>query len=819
MAKKRKDKRDEVAKPKITRLRPAPDQGLSADEAARRLSWGYGNEPQDPPTKTVGQIFRTNLLTYFNMIFLLLAVVVCLVGAFWELKFLIVVIINVAVGIAQELQAKRALDKMNFLASPKALVVRDGAETTVPSSDVVLDDIVIFAAGNQIYADAVVVSGSCQVNESLITGEADEITKNPGDALMSGSFVLSGRCAAQLTHVGADSYVSKLARQAKQSGKAPQSEMIRSLNRLVGIVGIIIIPVGIALFYRQMVGLGFDIQQSAVNTVGALTGMIPEGLYLLTTAALTVSVVRLTQKRILVHDMRCIETLARVDVLCVDKTGTITENKMTVRDIHCLCEDRFNEDDIRLIMSDYVGNMGADNETMIALQRYFTGNVSQSAVKTLPFSSSRKYGGVSYHEDESYLLGAPEFILGSGYARHQDIIEAYSAQGCRVLLLALYDGDIEENGVSGDVMPLALILLTNKIRAEAPETFGYFAEQGVAIRVISGDNPVTVSQVAIEAGIADAENFVDAITLDTPEKIMEAAEKYTVFGRVTPQQKRKLIRAMKVQGHTVAMTGDGVNDVLALKDADCSIAMASGSDVASQVSQLVLMDSDFAAMPSVVAEGRRVINNIERSASLFLVKNIFSLFLALISISATLPYPITPSQMSLVSGLCIGFPAFVLALEPNNNRIKGHFLRNVLYRALPAGLANVTLVLGVIAFYSIFGISAGELSTISAIIIGVVGCIVVYQVCKPYNALRKALFACVTGGFFLSITVPFLRSFFSLSNLTNGGLLILVVCSLVAFPIMSSYQRALSWINEKTKPFREKISADLARRRRGRRKT
>lgn len=788
----------------LPRVSAAVNMGLSTQQASERLMAGYANTPVEPPTKTVVQIIKSNVFTYFNLIFFVLGSLTIFIRSYNDLSFLVIIIINILAGIVQEVQAKTSLDKLSIMAAPKGTVIRDGHELTINNEEVVLDDIAVFTAGNQIYADAIVIEGEVLVNESLITGEADEITKKSGDSLLSGSYILSGKCYARLDKVGADSYISKLSLEAKKSGKVQKSEMMTSLDGLVKVIGIIIIPVGFALFYRQTNSLGGTFESGIQSTVAALIGMIPEGLYLLTTAALAISVIRLAKKRVLVHEMRCIETLARVDVLCVDKTGTITENKMTFKDTVCLCENRFVEDDIRLIMSDYLGNMANDNETMSALHKYFKDTVTQKAIKTLPFSSSRKYGGVSYAEDESYLMGAPEFILGDDYDSYKDQIEKYSQLGCRVLLLAMYDGDIARDGVNGDVLPIALLLLTNKIRPDAPKTFAYFKEQDVTVKVISGDNPVTVSQVAIDAGIPNAEIFVDAVTLDSPAKILEAAEKYTVFGRVTPQQKRLLIRAMKSSGHTVAMTGDGVNDVLALKEADCSIAMASGSDVAAHISQLVLLDSNFASMPSVVAEGRRVINNIERSASLFLVKNIFSLFLALITISATLPYPITPSQMSLLSGLCIGFPAFVLAMEPNTNRITGHFLKNVLYRAFPAGLTNVTLVLGVIAFYNVFGLSESDLSTISAMIVTVVGIIVVYRVCQPFNLLRKALFISIVVSFLFCLI--FLPSFFSLTALSTGGMLTFVVFIVAAIPVIWAYENIITMINNKTKPLQQLLS-------------
>jgi cation-transporting ATPase E len=479
----------------------------------------------------------------------------------------------------------------------------------------------------------------------------------------------------------------------------------------------------------------------------------------------------------------------------VDKTGTITENKMTVKDVVPLCETRFNEDDIRMIMSDYVGNSAADNETMDALQKYFRGTVMQKASGTLPFSSARKYGGVSYAEDETYLLGAPEMILGHTYAAHREVIEHYSGLGCRVLLLALYDGKLQDETLQAELLPLALILLTNKIREEAAETFAYFERQGVTIKVISGDNPVTVSSVSREAGITGAEYYIDATTLDTPQAIYDAVKLYTVFGRVRPEQKRLFIKALKAQGHTVAMTGDGVNDVLALKDADCSIAMASGSDVACRVSQLVLLNSDFSAMPSVVDEGRRVINNIERSACLFLVRNIFSLGLALITLFAALPLPIFPNQMSLVGGLTIGIPGFILALEPNFKRIEGHFLRNVIFRALPAALTNIILVSGVIVYSIVFELTREETSTMVLIVLSAVGILMVFMVSQPMNWLRRLLFLGVVCAMLFAFF--FLSELFSISPLGLEAGLLLAFFVVATYPIMWGLRHGLGWVAQK----------------------
>lgn len=784
----KKRKTEEPMRRPVPVLETNPEAGLSSAQAQERVDAGWANLPIDPPGKTVGQIIKSNVFTYFNMLFFLLAAFVLVFGTWQNAMFLGVVFANIAIGIVQELRSKRTLDKLTLLTAPHGAVIRDGRQRKIPTSEMVRDDIVVFSAGSQIFADAVVVAGECSVNEALITGEADEIKKPAGADLLSGSFVVSGECRARLTQVGADSYANRLTIEAKEAKPPQQSEMMRSLTRLVQIIGIAIIPLGILMAIKEIVWLERSVSDGVVATVASLIGMIPEGLYLLTSMALAAGVVRLAQKKTLVHDMGCIETLARVDVLCVDKTGTVTENKMAVEDVIPLCPDRFEEEDIRLIMADYVAAMRADNDTMAALRKYFTGKVTQQAIKAVPFTSAKKFGGVSFHEDETYLLGAPDVLLGERYGKYARQIDAYSSKGCRVLLLALYDGQPDDEELDAPLMPISLILLSNKIRAEAPETFRYFAKQGVAIKVISGDNAMAVSEVAKRAGIKGAESYVDARTLETEEDIAEAIEKYTVFGRVTPDQKRKFVRALKAGGHTVAMTGDGVNDVLALKEADCSIAMASGSDAASQVSHIVLLESNFAAMPSVVAEGRRVINNIERSAALFLVKNIFSFALALISLIFTLPYPVTSAQMSLVSALTIGAPGFVLAMEPNISRIKGKFLPNVIYRALPGALTDLFLVLGVILFCMVFEVEDNMMSTVCAIILNIVGLMVVHFTCKPYNLLRKVMIGGLTAAFVFCVVM--LPQLFTLSSLDLPGAMILVVFALLSAPALIVIRRA-----------------------------
>lgn len=759
------------------------DQGLNRAQVEERLKGGWANTPVQSPTRSVGRIIRDNLLTYFNLVFTILAVLVLIAGGVRDLLFYVTVVINALIGIVQELRSKKTLDSLSLVAAPKAVAVRDGMEYTIPAAELVRDDVVVFSAGDQICADAVVLTGDLQVNESLITGEADEIPKTAGSELLSGSFVVSGSCRARLTAVGQDSFVSRLTIEAKRHQKATQSEMMSSLTKLVKIIGIIIIPVGIVLFLNQYLHLHMTWNDSILKTVGALVGMIPEGLYLLTSVALAVSVIRLAQKRTLTHDLACIEMLARVNVLCVDKTGTITEPDMDVENVVLLCPDRFVMSDVRMIMADHTSAHGRDNETEKALAEYFNDAPMRRAAGVIPFTSRTKFAGTVFEGDETYLIGAPEVLLGERFPEYEEELEPYYETGSRVLMLIMYDGALDTDRPDGSrVLPIALITLSNRIRPAAPDTFEYFRKQGVGIKVISGDNARTVSGIARKAGIEGAENYIDARELDSDAKITEAVTRYTVFGRVTPEQKRKIVRALKFAGNTVAMTGDGVNDVLALKEADCSVAMASGSDVACQVSHIVLLDSDFAAMPSVVGEGRRVINNIERSAALFLVKNIFSLLMALLSLAAGFMYPVEAAQLSLVSTFTIGIPSFVLALEPSTGAVTGKFLKNVLFRALPAGVAYTIVVLGAIGFGAAFEMTPGQISTVCAMLLAIAGVVVVFRICRPWTKLRKILIVFITAA--LAFGCVFMRGWFKLELLTIGSLLVLATLSLLTAPMI-----------------------------------
>lgn len=771
-----------------TRYRPDHQTGLTAQQVQEHRMHGWTNQPVDPPSKTTKEIIQENVFTYFNLIFLVLAVLLCLVGSFRDLTFLPVIVLNTLIGIIQETRAKKVLDNLTMLNAPHAMVIRDGKKSQINAEDLVVDDIVIFEAGNQVCADAEVCAGEVQVNESLLTGESDEITKRKGDQLMSGSFIVSGQCHARLEKVGADSYISRLTLEAKAMQNTEQSEMIRSLDKLVKWVGVAIIPIGIILFIQAFVFQGEGFQSSVTSMIAAVIGMIPEGLYLLASVALAVSSIRLAQKKVLLHDMKCIETLARVNVLCVDKTGTITENTMEVQDV--IPTKEYEEGKLRPLselLGDFTAAQSSDNITMEAMKRYFKIASGKKAVAKTGFSSASKYSSVTF-EEASYVLGAPEFVLKEQYENYEEAISAHASKGARVLVFGTAKEEPDGKPLKEAVTPLAYVLLANPIRQEAKETFTYFAEQGVEVKVISGDNPLTVSEVAKEAGIAGAERYVDASTLHTEEEMRAAVLNNAVFGRVTPNQKRKFVQILKEEGKTVAMTGDGVNDVLALKDADCSIAMASGSDAAAQASQLVLLESDFSCMPEVVLEGRRVVNNIQRSASLFLVKNIFSFLLSLVSFVFMFTYPLEPSQISLISMFTIGVPAFFLALEPNKNIIKGHFLTNVFLKALPAALTDVLAVGALVIFGRTFGVSSADISTAATMLLSIVGFMILYTISAPMNVLRGVILGgCIVGLLFCSI---FLNDLFAITGMTTKCVMLFVVFAIATEPVL----RYLTWL-------------------------
>ncbi len=768
-----------------------PSQGLTAAQVRQRTAAGLAAGKPRPTGKSEQEIIFTHIFTFFNLIFVLLAAMLVLGGSTaMNMGFLWVAAINTVIGIVQEIRAKRAVDKLTLVAARPLVLIREGQKQSVAPEAILRDDIAEFGQGDQIAADGILRTGQLWVDESQVTGEADAVEKQPGDEIKSGSIVLSGRGRVQLTAVGENSFAAKLAREAKANPKAKKSEMMRSLDRLIFVVGLALVPVGAVLFYQEYRVLNLGLETSVEGTVAALVGMIPEGLYLLTSIAMAASALKLSRDKVLVQDMNCIETLARVDVLCVDKTGTITEADMALEQVLPL-SDR----DMAPILTALYGSQAPDNATAKAIQEKYPGESPWACTKRIPFTPEAKWSGAVFENQGAYLVGAPEYILTERYDILREQVEAWTDKGYRVLLAARYDGDPWPGQLAPEALePLALLLLTSRIRENARETFRYFEEQGVSLRVISGDNPKTVSQVALRAGIPGAENYIDTTTLKTEADFDAAVRRNTVFGRVTPEQKKGLIAALQRQGHTVAMTGDGVNDLLAMKQADCSIAMFSGAQAASQLASLVLLNNDFGAMPGIVAEGRRVINNIQRAATLFLVKNIFSIFLSVISLFTNWPYPLQPMHLTVISAMTIGIPSFFLAMEPNYERVTGHFLRGVLRRAFPGGLTNVFAVLVCQAFMDVFGLAAEPVATVCAGILAVVGLMVLFQVCKPFGTFRKIIWWAMAAGLVVCFTL--LGPLFELRAATVESKLIMFTLLLMTPTVFFAMQRLFDWGEE-----------------------
>ena len=787
--------------------------GLSTAEVEERKAKGLINEDVSSSTRTVEEIVKENILTYFNLIFTVLAVLLIIVGQFKDLTFMLIVAANAVIGIAQEIRSKQILDKLKFDKMPRVTVIRDGREQEIPTEELVQDDIVVLGSGSGIPADCEIISGDVQVNESLVTGESDEISKGTGDPLLSGSFIISGECRARLTAVGKESYISKLAVEATKQGKNDgRSEMVKSLDKLVKIIGILIIPIGVVLFVQQYFVMHNTFQQSVISMVAAVLGMIPEGLYMLASVALVVSSMRLAREQVLVQNMRSIETLARVDVLCVDKTGTITESDMKVDGMQSMMPEKFDGQVTELI-GDLVNEMDPDNATMQAMKEYFTDHTDRRAIRTVPFSSKYKYCAAIY-DDGNYILGAPEFVLGESYGEYESQLRLMSEKGYRVLAFAVLEDEPKGEPVTGRAKMLAAVFLANPIRKSAPQTFRYFAENGVDIKVISGDNPATVSNIAQEAGIAGADKFIDARKLKTQEDITSAVMQYNVFGRVTPEQKRMFVAGLKSHGKTVGMTGDGVNDILALKDADCSVAMASGSEAASHAAQLVLMDSDFSRMPDVVAEGRRVVNNLTKSATLYLTKNIFSFLLAIFSMISVLQYPLQPSQITLISAFTIGIPSFILAMEPNMHKIKGSFLGNVFKMATPAGITVFLSVSALIIFGDVMKIQQDSLSTAAAGLVALVEFMILARVAKPMTKTHLIMMIALVSGFFYAII--FHNELFGISDMTWQTVLLLIVFLIATQAVFRYFYRFTTYVGlliteEGRKELRKKNGGKLIR--------
>lgn len=748
--------KEDDLKQEVKKLKTETDvkTGLSTLDVEKRITEGLVNRTNQGSTKTIKSIVITNLITFFNLLNFGIAAWLLSVGAYKDIVFMVIVSANVTIGIIQEIKAKKTIDKLSLLSAPTALVLRDSEEQEIMIGDLVLDDILKLTAGKQISADAIVRSGSIEVNESLLTGESDPIVKRPGDALFSGSFVVSGHCQAQVSAVGKDVFVEKLTKQAKKYRK-PKSDLLKSLKLVITVVAIIIIPIGSSLFYMQtknFVGVEHSYEQIVRGTAGAMIGMIPSGLFLLTSVTLAVGVLRLAQNNTLVQELYCIEMLARVDTLCLDKTGTITDGTMTVKNMieYVNASGMQTKRAISLILA----SLEDKNLTSEALEEKF--GIAQKKIKTnaiIPFSSARKYSAVEFDKYGTFALGAPEFVLSKeALTKVSEDVDKNAKEGYRVLVLAHSKESISAEKVPSDLEAIALIVIEDTIRPDAILTIEYFKSHGVDVKVISGDNPMTVSHISKRAGINDADRYISLEGISDRE-VAKIADKYTVFGRVSPAQKKILVQSLKSNGRTVAMTGDGVNDILALKEADTSIAMASGSEAARNVSHLVLLDSNFSSMPKVVSEGRRVINNVQRVAVLFLTKTIFSFMLAMIALLSKGSYPITPSQLTMIDFLVIGIPSFILALEPNNNLVKGKFLFNVLKRALPGAIVVTLNTVIIFNMKELLSMTSQQASTIIVICATFTSMMVLYRVLKPFNGLRKILFTTMFTIFVIAVLV------------------------------------------------------------------
>lgn len=769
-------------------------RGLTSDEVRAAVEAGNVNTASTVKTKSVGRIFSDNICTLFNLINVLLFAALLLVGSYKNLLFIGVVLLNTVIGIVQEIRSKKSVDTLTILTESKLDVLRDGQVVQLSRDELVLNDVLVLSRGNQVPADCVVVQGSCKANESLLTGESDLIVKQEGDELLSGSFIAAGTCHCRVNRVGADSYAAKINNEAKYI-KKNDSQILHSFKLIINICTAVIFPLGILLFVSHYFVHHQSIQQTVVSTVGALVGMIPGGMILLTSTVLAVSVIRLSQKKVLVNEMYCIETLARVDVICLDKTGTLTADAMNV---HKVINLNTNDDKIQTALASIVAASDEINATLQAVSDYVGDAAPVPCQRFIPFSSETKWSGGTFANGKTYIMGAAEFVF-SDKEKYREIYENINRinETVRILVLGSSDLPVAENVLPEDLHPMALILIKDTLRDNVCETVRYFTEQGVTLKVISGDSVKTVKSIALDTGIEGAENAVDMTTVTTDEELDEVAERCNVFGRVTPAQKKKLVLALKAHGHKVAMTGDGVNDVLALKEADCSVAMASGSEAARNVSQLVLVNNDFAAMPHVVAEGRRTINNIERSSSLYLVKTIYSVLLALFFTFSHLTYPFQPIQLSLIGALTIGFPSFVLALQPNRNIVRGSFIFNIVARAAPAAVCVVLNVIVTAALSGVFQISQEELSAIAVYITAFICLMLIVRLSVPFNALRGAMLAVSVTG--LLIAFVFFSRFFMLVPLSGNAVVMLAVCGGVTALLFNALYQIADHFIEKSK--------------------
>lgn len=756
--------------------------GLSEEEACRRAENGQSNSGFTAKTKSISQILFENIFTLFNLINIVLAALVFFVGSFRNALFIGVVVCNTAIGIYQEIRAKRAIDKLSVISEPKAEVLRDGTGKTISADDVVIGDIMLLSAGMQICADGIVREGDCEINESLITGESDAIYKTIDSEVFSGSYVSAGFVKAEVTRVGTQSMAGRIT--SAKYFKKPFSDMMNAINKIIRILSVIIIPYGLVMMIKSLLVVKSPLETSVTSTVAALIGMIPEGLVLLTGIALAVSVIRLSKHHTLCRDLYCVEQLARVDVLCIDKTGTLTEGKLNVSEV-VTTDAGF---DAEKALADFVGAFPERNSTLKAIAEKFPINDSSAVIRKIPFSSARKYSAVQLKNGETLVLGALEFICPNCSGEILKKCEAFYADGYRVVVLAHSPKPLNGNSLPDELIVKAIITLSDIIRTTAKQTLEYFASQDIDVKIISGDALPAVVSIARRVNLANAENAID-LSQVPDELIPDICEKYSVFCRANPDQKLLLIQSLKALGHKTAMTGDGVNDVLALREADCSIAMSTGSDAARTVSQVVLMDSDFSSIPLVVQEGRRCINNIQRSSTLFLSKTVFSVLLTTLYLFLPLNYPLMPVQLSLISAFAIGIPSFFLALEPNTNRISGSFLKNIMTKALPVGISAAVGVAALNVLDIIFSLSNQDVTTMAAFITAAAFFGGLWNTCRPFNRIRAAMCALLLGLF--SAAAFFFSKLFYLYRLSAMSTLLLVIIILAVLLLQIALRKFL----------------------------
>lgn len=776
----------------VIRYNPDKNYGLTEEQVEERYRTNLVNKDTTVKTKTIPEIVFTSTFTLFNILNIFLATCVILVGAYKNVLFLGVIICNTVIGIIQEIRAKKVIDKLNLIAESKIKVLRNGKVVSISRENIVLDDLIILSTGDQVVVDCIIVDGECEINASAITGEEKSIVKSVDDDILSGSFIVSGYVTSRVNHIGEENYISVISKDAKRV-KKHKSEILSSLNTIIKVISIIIIPLGAIFFYTQYNLSGNTLENAVVNTVAALLIMIPDGLILLISTVFAIGAIRMSKHKILVQNLYCSENLARVDVLCLDKTGTITEGKMEVTDIIPL--GNTSKTEIEVMIRELCSNSKDNNSVMTSLKDKYSGTSNLIVKKIVPFSSKLKYSGITFKDNGTYILGAPEFVLKDNYSKIHNIVEKYT-EGSRVLLIAYSKNDFVTNDLPNNIEPIGLILLNDKIRKDAIKTIEYFKRQNVTLKIISGDNPKTVASIAKRSGF-DSQDYIDASKIETDVELRQAVKKYNIFGRVSPFQKKKIVEFLQEDKHVVAFTGDGVNDCLALKQSDCSITIATASEAARNVSELVLLDSDFSKMPKVVADGRRNINNLERSAVLFLTKTMYASILAIIFLFVDEFYPFIPIQTSLISVTTIGIPSFILALEKNEELVRGKFLPNVLKKVIPGALTVVFNIIIILILHEILHLTKEEISTFSVILSAFTGFMVIYKSSMPFNVLRTVLLISMVT-IFVGAYLLF-PSLFSLTYLSYKNIVLLLILIISAIILYSLFNLMTSKVFKKNK--------------------